>query len=118
MQQCYVGRESRRTQFLRTTTPRYPFAADANIVELKSGTRLSGMTSDLSLDGCFVCTRASLDIGTRVRLTLKHKNQNVMILAIVRVLKPKTGMGLQVLEVDSTSNETSLRWLDDIRESR
>jgi CheY-like chemotaxis protein len=91
--------------------PRYPFAADADIVDLKSGTRLSGVTSDVSLDGCFVCTREWLEIGTRVRLTLKHKNQNVLMLAIVRVLKPKIGMGLQALEVDSVSNETLLQWL-------
>jgi CheY-like chemotaxis protein len=98
--------------------PRYPFAADADIVDLKSGTRLSGVTSDVSLDGCFVCTRGWLEIGARVRLTLKHKNQNVLMLAIVRVLKPKIGMGLQALEVDSVSNETFLQWLDVLRESR
>src|SRR6266851_2274459 len=84
----------------------------ADIVDLKSGTRLSGVTSDVSLDGCFVRTRESLEIGARVRLTLKHKNQNVLMLAIVRVLKPKIGMGLQALEVDSVSNETFLQWLD------
>jgi DNA-binding response OmpR family regulator len=98
--------------------PRYSFAADAEIVDLKSGTRLFGVTSDLSLDGCFVCTRESLEIGTRVRLTLKHKKQNVMMLATVRVLKPSIGMGLQALEVDSTSNETFLRWLEVLRESQ
>ncbi len=31
---------------------RYPFAAEAEILDLKSGTRLSGVTSDLSLGGC------------------------------------------------------------------
>jgi DNA-binding response OmpR family regulator len=101
----------------RAYTPRYSFAADAEIVALKSGARLSGMTSDVSLDGCFVCTRESLEIGTRVRLTLKHKNQDVTMLAIVRVLKPKLGMGLQVLEIDSNSNETFVQWLESLRES-
>lgn len=51
---------------------RYPFAADAEILDLRSGTRLSGVTSDLSLGGCLVCTRRSLEIGARVGLTLKH----------------------------------------------
>jgi DNA-binding response OmpR family regulator len=99
-------------------TPRYSFAADAEIVDLKSGARLSGVTSDVSLDGCFVCTRESLEIGTRVRLTLKHKNQDVKMLATVRVLKPKLGMGLQALEVDSNSSETFVQWLEALRESR
>jgi CheY-like chemotaxis protein len=103
---------------VRRYTPRYSFAADAEIVDLKSGARLFGVTSDVSLDGCFVCTRESLEIGTRVRLTLKHKNQNVVMLAIVRVLKPKLGMGLQALEVDPIYNEAFLQWLDVLRKSR
>jgi len=98
--------------------PRYSFAAHAEMVDLKSGGRLSGMTSDVSLDGCFVCTRESLEIGTRVRLTLKHKNQEVMMLAIVRVLKPKLGMGLQALEVNANSSDTFVQWLEALRASR
>jgi len=39
------------------------------------------------------------------------------MLAVVRVLKPKIGMGLQALEVDSVSNETFLQWLDVLRKS-
>src|SRR5205085_10569036 len=60
---------------------RYPFAAEAEILDLKSGTRLSGMTSDLSLGGCFVCTRRPLEVGTRVHLTLKYKNHSAIMLA-------------------------------------
>lgn len=97
---------------------RYPFTAEVEILDLKSGKRLSGVTSDLSLGGCFVCTRRSLDVGARVHLTLKHKNQSVAILAVVRVLRPKIGMGLQALELDSSSIGTFLRWLDGLRESR
>lgn len=97
---------------------RYPFAADAEILDLKSGMRLSGVTSDLSLGGCFVCTRRPLEVGARVHLTLKHKNQSAIMLATVRVLKPRIGMGLQALELDSSSIGTFLRWLYDLRESR
>src|SRR5437016_6221033 len=102
----------------RRYTPRYSFAADAEIVDLKSGARLSGMTSDVSLDGCFVCTRESLEVGTRVRLTLKNKNKEVIWISIDRAYKPKLGMGFQALEVDSNSSETFVQWLDALRESR
>lgn len=97
---------------------RYPFAADADILDLKSGARVSGVTSDLSLGGCFVCTHCPLDVGMRVHLTLKYKNQSAIMLAAVRVLKPSIGMGLQALELDSSSIGTFLRWLYDLRESR
>ena len=96
---------------------RYPFAADAEILDLKSGIRLTGVTSDLSQGGCFVCTRRSLEIGTRVRLTLKFKNQSVTMLAMVRVEKPKVGMGLEALEVDANSNKTLLRWIEGLSQS-
>src|SRR5260370_4223085 len=49
---------------------RYPFAADAEMLELKSGSRVSGVTSDLSLGGCFVCTPPTPEAGARVRVTL------------------------------------------------
>ena len=40
------------------------------------------------------------------------------MLAAVRVLKPRIGMGLQALELDSSSIGTFLRWLHDLKESR
>lgn len=97
---------------------RYPFAADAEILDLKSGMRLSGVTSDLSLGGCFVCTHGSLEVGARVHLTLKYKSQSVIMLATVRVLKPRIGMGLQAQELDSSSIGIFLLWIDGLRESR
>ena len=97
---------------------RHPFAAEAEILDLKSGVRLLGMTSDLSLGGCFVCTNRSLEVGARVHLTLRHKNQSVIMLATVRVLKPRIGMGLQAQELDSSSIGIFLRWIEGLRESR
>lgn len=101
----------------RRFTIRYPCAAEAEILDLKSGMRLSGVTSDLSLGGCFVCTHRSLEIGARVHLTLRYKNQSVIMLATVRVLKPRIGMGLQAQELDSSSIGIFLRWIDGLRES-
>jgi hypothetical protein len=37
-------------------TVRYPFSVTAEILELETGTRLRGATSELSLRGCFVRT--------------------------------------------------------------
>jgi DNA-binding response OmpR family regulator len=102
----------------RRYVPRYPFTADAEIVDLKSGTRVKGVTSDLSLAGCFVCTYRLAEIGTRVRLTLTRKDQNVMMLAVVRVVKPGTGIGIEFLEVDPNSSKTLLAWFESLREAR
>jgi hypothetical protein len=44
---------------------RQPFAADAEMLGLESGSRVSGVTSALSPGGCFVCARRPLQIGAR-----------------------------------------------------
>ena len=97
---------------------RHPFAADTEMLELKSGSRVSGMTSDLSLGGCFVCARRTLDVGARVRATLTHEGQEVKILAVVRVVKPEVGIGLEFLDVAPDSNATLLAWIENLRKSR
>ncbi len=96
---------------------RYPFTADAEILDLKSGTRLSCVTSDLSLGGCFVCTRRPLVAGTRVRFTLKHQGKNLTGVAMVRVSKPRTGMGLEFLEFDWDLMKIILAWIETVASS-
>ena len=96
---------------------RNPFAAQADMLELKSGSRVSGVTSDLSLGGCFVCARRTLEVGARIRTTLTHEGQKVKMLAVVRVVKPQVGMGLEFLDVDRDSNATLLTWAESLRKS-
>ncbi len=97
---------------------RYPFAADSEILDLESGSRSEGVTSDLSLGGCFICTSKPLPIKTRCRVTLKRKGESVEALATVRIVKPRIGMGLEFIDVEPSSNATLSRWLDQLRRSR
>jgi PilZ domain len=97
---------------------RYPFAADVDVIDMESGTRTNGVTSDLSLGGCFVCTSKPLAIGTRVRITMVRQNQMVEALAVVRILKPRIGMGIEFIDVEHPGNEILSRWLDQMRQSR
>jgi c-di-GMP-binding flagellar brake protein YcgR len=96
---------------------RYPFATDADMLELESGTRVSGVTSDLSLGGCFVCARRTLETGARVRATLTREGQKAKMLAAVRIVKLHVGMGLEFLDVDPDSNATLLSWIERLRKS-
>jgi c-di-GMP-binding flagellar brake protein YcgR len=99
-------------------TIRYPFAADAEMLELESGTRVSGVTSDLSAGGCFVCACHPLDVGARIRGTLTHNGQKVEMLAVVRVVKERFGMGLEFLDLDPNSHATLLAWMRTLQQSR
>jgi PilZ domain len=97
---------------------RFPFAADAEVLDLESGVRSDGITSDISLGGVFVCTSKPLAIKSRARVTLKRKGESVEALAIVRIVKPRIGMGLEFLDIESTSNPVLTRWLEQLRRER
>lgn len=94
---------------------RYPFAADAEVLDLESGSRSVGITSDISLGGCFVCTSKPLALRSRARVTLERKGESVQALAMVRIVKPRIGMGLEFLDIESSSNSILVRWLEQLR---
>ena len=97
---------------------RHPFAADALFLDLETGATAEGVTSDLSMGGCFVCTTKPLGAGCRLRLTLRRKEQVVEALAAVRIVKPRVGMGLEFLDVESRHQPTLDRWLEQLRRDR
>jgi len=97
---------------------RHPFAADAECLDLEAGTAVSGVTSDLSMGGCFVCTSKPLMLGCRIRLTMKRKEQVVEALAVVRVVKPRIGMGIEFLDIDAKYQQVFERWLEQLRRDR
>jgi PilZ domain len=97
---------------------RFPFAADADIIDMESGARAAGVTSDISLGGCFVCTSKPFPVGTRIRITMSRRMQTVEALAVVRILKPRIGMGIEFIDVEGPYNEILRRWMEQVRQSR
>ena len=97
---------------------RFPFAADAEFIDLESGKQTEGVTSDISLGGCFVCMSKPLPLNSRVRVTLIRKDQKVEALAVVRVVKPRIGMGVEFLDVEQPYCSTLERWIDQVRRGR
>jgi c-di-GMP-binding flagellar brake protein YcgR len=97
---------------------RYPFAADAELLDLESGAKAEGVTSDVSLGGCFVCTSKRLPLKARVRVTLTYKGQSVEALGAVRIVKLRVGMGVEFLDMEPTSQAALTRWIDQLRRSR
>jgi len=97
---------------------RYPFAADADLLDLESGSRITGVTSDISLGGCFVCTSKPFALKTRVRATFRYKDQTVEALGVVRIVKPRIGVGIEFLDVESPYHEVLSRWIGQLQKSR
>ena len=102
----------------RRYTIRYPFAADAELIDMESGKQVNGVTSDLSLGGCFVCTSRPLALNARARLTLTRKSQVLEALIVVRIVKPKVGMGIEFFDLESPNNEVLVNWIESLRRTR
>jgi hypothetical protein len=102
----------------RRYTIRHPFAANAELVDLESGAKVEGVTSDISLGGCFVCTSKPLPISVRARMTLERKGQKLEALVVVRIVKPRIGMGIEFLDVEEPYNEVLASWIEQMRRER
>jgi len=116
----HLSKKPQRTGTLRDRryAIRYPFAADAELIELTSGSRTEGVTSDLSPAGCFICTSRPLELNARARIALKRKNETVEAFIIVRVVKPRIGMGVEFIDVDAPFDTVLTRWIEQLRRSR
>jgi len=64
-----------------------------------------------------VCARRTLEVGARVRGTLMREGEKIRMLAVVRVVKSRVGMGLEFLDIDPDSNAILLTWLENLRRS-
>jgi hypothetical protein len=102
----------------RRYTIRFPFAADAQLIDLESGRQADGVTSDLSLGGCFVCTSKPLPLNSRARMKLSRKTQVLEALVVVRIVKPKVGMGIEFFDLESPNNEILVNWIESLRRVR
>jgi len=102
----------------RRYTLRYPFAADAEIFDLESGNVAEGVTSDISMGGCFICASKPLPVGTRGRLKLTRKGQTFEALIVVRIVKPRIGMGIEFFDVEASHSNTLTVWLESLRRQR
>src|SRR5260370_21216325 len=83
---------------------RYPFAADVELIDMETGSQATGVTSDISFGGCFICTSKPLPVKTRVRMTLSRKGQIVTGLAVVRILKPRIGSRIQFIDIEFSTH--------------
>jgi PilZ domain len=95
---------------------RYPFAADVELIDLETGTQATGVTSDISLGGCFVCTSKPFPLKSRAKVTLSRKGQTVKGLAVVRIVKPRIGMGIEFIDVESAGHDVLSKWIEQMRE--
>ena len=102
----------------RRYTIRYPFAADAELIDVDSGKQVTGVTSDISMGGCFICTSKPLPVNARARLRLTRKGRAMEAYVIVRIAKPRVGLGIEFIDVEPPNQEVLAAWIESLRRSR
>jgi hypothetical protein len=95
----------------RRSAPRKHFIAEAQIVELRSGAKLSARSCDLVARGCYVDTLNTFSIGTLVRIRLKKGKTVVEANGNVVYRVPGLGMGISFHNLLPESQETLEQWL-------
>lgn len=78
----------------RRRSTRYAMVVTAEVIEVSSGKKLTGRTSDVSRTGGFVDSLDPLPEGTEARIILTHGNERFESLAKVVYSVPRLGMGI------------------------
>lgn len=102
----------------RRYTIRYPFAADAEIIDMESGKQITGVTSDISLGGCFICTSQTLRVNARGRLRLSRKGQALEAMVVIRIIKARVGLGVEFFDLEAPNDRILADWIEGLRRNR
>ena len=93
---------------------RYPFSATVEATENKSGTKVTGRTSDLGLGGCYVDTLSPFPVGTEVNIRILRDNESFSAQAKVVYSLMGMGMGLAFTSAQPKQVRIFQRWLQEI----
>ena len=89
-------------------------SASADMLEVRTRTRLSGRASDLGAGGCYVDTVSPFPVGTSLVLNLKSENHNFHAMANVVYAHTSMGMGLAFAEMTPTQRGNLTSWLGEL----
>jgi hypothetical protein len=95
----------------RRTQARYAFTAAAEVVDLRSQTRVTGRCSDLSSGGCYVDTISPFAVGTAVRVRLAYDSREFDAAAVVTYAHVSMGMGLAFTGIQREHQDVLRSWL-------
>ncbi|HEV3254838.1 MAG TPA: PilZ domain-containing protein [Candidatus Acidoferrales bacterium] len=95
----------------RRCTPRYPFIAQAEVVDLGSGARLSTRTSEVGMRGCYLDMINPIPEGTSVKVCLRCDKGTFEAPGKVVYCQPGFGMGIAFGEVAPAQQKILESWL-------
>ena len=100
----------------RRSASRQQFVAEAQIVEISSGVRLSARSCDLGVNGCYVDTLIPFPVGTPVRIRLTKDNAVVEVNGKVVYQLPGLGMGISFDDLSPENHSALEKWFSQLRQ--
>jgi hypothetical protein len=95
----------------RRRSPRYPFAADAEITQAISDKHIFARVREISLNGCYLTMRDPFPAGTAVFVKIFSETDYFESSATVVYSQPELGMAIAFREVSHHFTPTLHKWL-------
>jgi len=90
---------------------RHPFSEAAEVIEVASGVRFSGRTTDLGLGGCFVDTIVPFSTGAKVHVRICKGEEKLETDGKVAYSQAGLGMGIAFDALNAEQVEVLDAWL-------
>ncbi|PYU36369.1 MAG: hypothetical protein DMG31_01140 [Acidobacteria bacterium] len=95
----------------RRCAQRRPFIATTEVIDVRTGARLSVRTADLSTGGCYIDTLNPFPLHTTVWLQIQKESATVEFRAKVTSCHPGSGMGLVFEGITPAQRSALAKWL-------
>jgi hypothetical protein len=95
-------------------SPRYPFFASAEIIDLQTKTKFTARTSELSRHGCYMDMMNPFPLGTSVAIRITCQERTLESPARVVYSQPNMGMGVAFEELPPGQEGTLDKWLAEL----
>jgi PilZ domain-containing protein len=99
----------------RRAHPRYPFTAGAELIDVRSGTRLNARISDIGRGGCYVDSISPFTVGTEVKIRITKDANSFSSQAKVVYASMGMGMGLMFTVIEPEQRWMLEKWLAELR---
>jgi hypothetical protein len=103
-----VGDSERRVQ------RRFQFAAEAEVIEVRSQARVTGRCSDLGPGGCYVDALTPFAVGAEVRVGVTRDTRRFESAAVITYAHPSLGMGLKFTEISEENLRVLNSWVSEL----
>jgi hypothetical protein len=98
----------------RRRSPRFPFIADAEVIEIASDTKFKAKTSDLSFGGCFLDMLNPSPEGTEIQVRISKGSTTFTASGRVVFVFPNMGMGVVFTSVEDKQRTVLQEWLSEL----